>query len=127
MVKDCFGLDFQDFVDFKTKVESSHNPGHGIVPTVVFLTDCTKFKSEFAESNINVLPLDNKIIDGKAKTQSIVDICSSAISSVEKGKWRSSIVMYVPFDFKDFDKLELDVWIPDAVVKLRNGVEICKV
>ena len=56
-----------------------------------------------------------------------MDICSSAISSVEKGKWRGSIVMYVPFDFKDFDKLELDVWIPDAVVKLRNGVEICKI
>lgn len=127
VVKDCFGLDFQDFVDFKTKVESAHNPGHGIDPTVVFLTDCTKFKSNFTESNINVLPLDNKIIDGKAKTQSIVDICSSAISSVEKGKWRGSTVMYVPFDFKDFDKLELDVWIPDAVVKLRNGVEICKV
>lgn len=127
VVKDCFGLEFKDFVSFKMGIEGAYNPGHGMTPTVVFITDCTKFKSDFVESNINVMPLDNKIIDGKAKTQNIVDMCAASVRAVEKGKWRGSTVMYVPFDFKDFDKLELDVWIPDGVVKLGDGVEMVKV
>ena len=47
--------------------------------------------------------------------------------AVEKGKWKGSTVMYVPFDFKDFGKLELDVWVPDETVKLGNGVEIARI
>lgn len=127
VVKDCFGLEFKDFVSFKMGIEGAYSPGHGMTPTVVFITDCTKFKSDFAESNINVMPLDNKIIDGRAKTQNIVDMCAASVRAVEKGKWKGSTVMYLPFDFKDFDKLELDVWVPDGVVKLGDGVEIVKI
>ena len=128
IVKDCFGLEFKDFVDFKNKIESEYNPGHGMNPTVVFLTDCTKFKQDFKSSDTNLLPLDIKsVVKGKNKANVMVDMCANAIQAVEKGKWKGSIVMYVPFDFKDFDKLELDVWIPDGVVKLGNGVEMAKV
>jgi hypothetical protein len=54
-------------------------------------------------------------------------MCADAIRSTERGKYSGSTVVYVPFDFKDFGKLDLDVWIPDGVVKLGNAVEICKV
>lgn len=124
IVKDCFGLEFKDFVDFKNKIESEYNPGHGINPTVVFLTDNNRFKESFKEADLNVLPIDKKILSGKSRNHSIVEMCADAIGSIEKEKWKGSTVMYVPFDFKDFDKLELDVWVPDGVVKMVDGVEM---
>lgn len=113
IVREGFGLGVGDFVKFREQVESKFNPGiDKCSPTTVFFTDCTKF--DFKGSGLNVLPMKEL---GKGK-----DEITKCANSKEFAKHRCSTLVYVPFDFSGWDKLNMSVWVPDELVKLGNGV-----
>lgn len=118
VIKDGFGLKLEDFVNFKLKVESRSNPREDkFSPTVVFFTDCTKF--DFKESGIDALPL--KLL---GKGNSKVEMC--ARSNVFRNR-RNSTIMYIPFNFTEWDKLNLSIWVPDEETHFFNGTSMIRV
>lgn len=112
IVKDAFGLKMEDFVEFKTKVESKFNPGiDKCNPTMVFFTDCNRF--DFKEAGINSVSIN---MLGKGTDE--VEKCAS---SKAFQKYKHSTVMYVPFNFSNWEELNLSVWVPDEKIGFFDG------
>lgn len=108
VAKDRYGLKLGDFVKFRDNVEKRFSCS-AYEPIVLFFTDCQKFK--YAESEINTVPLKGYEI-GKEFEQCLRKDLKYP---------NHAMLYYVPFDYGNFEELDVDIWLPSDRIDNADG------
>ena len=108
VVKDRFGLKFEDFTKFRDRVEDRFM-GAKVQPVVLFFTDCKKY--DFKDEGFNVVPIKNYNPE---------DEFAQCLRKDLKFP-KNAVIYYIPFESTNFSE---KIWIPDERIDNPDGTTL---